>query len=103
MFSDKKRNWLSFPCHTILYKSWTEWKLHKVYSSESWKLKFFPYLWNIKNGETIQLQVLYTPMSGDYMTLDGKIDVKICVINIKEADEEDITNWLKEQVWAHMV
>jgi hypothetical protein len=104
MFEHKSRHWLSVPCHTITYTSWKQWKLLEVYSSPMWKDKFFPYIWNIReNNNDMQIQIVYTPLSGNYASFDGIVDIKTCIINIKESDEEEIRLWLTEQVWAHMV
>jgi hypothetical protein len=103
-FSEKKKNWITAPCHTINYTSWKQWTDVEVFNSPLWKDAFFPYLWNIQEGgDVTKIQILYTPLTGSYISFGSTVDIKLCIITIKLSDEEDIQEWLNAQVWAHMV
>jgi hypothetical protein len=104
MFVEKKRNWINAPCHTITYTSWKQWKEIEVFNSPLWVNTFFPYIWNIKEqDDVILLQILYTPLTGSYISIGSTVDIKACIITIRSTDEAEIQQWLTKQVWAHMV
>ena len=102
MFVEKKRQWLLLPCHIIKYETWDSWIVYKVYTL--WKDLYYPYMWNIREqGDNFEIQIFFTPLSGSCKTITGLLDLKMCIIQVKQSEESKIKDWLHKQTWASMV